>query len=616
MALNAETAITTGAIDTRGTDGNAGNVTLDPSGDVQVGSINAESVGGVGGEIEVVTGQFFRATGSFTAQNGLTASLSSIGAEGSGDITIQHGGGPLGVPFTIGDAATHGTAAAITSGDFTLDASNPNNPFSDSFNLGEMAPGNIDLITGDTGDISLPPNILDPCLGDCATTSTPELLDDDQMDEGVQPVQAPLTVLPESFPTKAFQRLEDRFTTEFVDYLELDETPAAITLSQAQASLQTIQSQTGENPALLFVVFGGSRAEKTAGLSLDYQDSDPLELLLVTANQDPVYVRIPEATRREVLTMAQRLRRQVANPYRVETTTYLFAAQALYHWLIAPLQTTLTEREIDHIGFILESGLRSIPLAALHDGQGFLIETYGVGLIPSLNLIDPTYVNIQQAQALVGGASEFIEQSPLPFEPVESNAIQSLWSGQRLQNESFTVTNLIRQRQQAPYGIIHLATHGEFSPGAIANSYIQFSDDKLRLDQLRQLGWNDPPVELVSLSACRTALGNREAELGFAGFAVQAGVKSAMASLWQVGDKAATGLMVEFYQQLQTAPTKVEALRQAQLAMINRQVLIESDQLRWTGGSTPLPPELVSDETAILSHPFHWAAFTLVGSPW
>ena len=176
--------------------------------------------------------------------------------------------------------------------------------------------------------------------------------------------------------------------------------------------------------------------------------------------------------------------------------------------------------------------------------------------------------------------------------------------------------NLQAQRQQRPYGIIHLSTHGKFSPGALSKSYIQFFDGKLQLDQLRKLGWNDPPVELVTLSACQTALGNREAELGFAGLAVLAGTKSALASLWQVGDEATTGLMVEFYQQLQTAPTKVEALRQAQLAMINGQVLIEANQLRWTGGSIRLPPALLSEVTATLSHPFHWAAFTLVGSPW
>ena len=59
-----------------------------------------------------------------------------------------------------------------------------------------------------------------------------------------------------------------------------------------------------------------------------------------------------------------------------------------------------------------------------------------------------------------------------------------------------------------------------------------------------------------------------------------------------------------------------EALRDAQLAMINGQVYTENGQLVWPGGSLPLPPDLVVDRRQDLSHPFYWAAFTLVGSPW
>ncbi|MCZ0902150.1 CHAT domain-containing protein, partial [Microcoleus sp. HI-ES] len=89
---------------------------------------------------------------------------------------------------------------------------------------------------------------------------------------------------------------------------------------------------------------------------------------------------------------------------------------------------------------------------------------------------------------------------------------------------------------QQKYGIIHLATHAEFRPGTPNNSYIQFWDTQLGLDQMRDLKWNNPPLELLVLSACRTALGDKEAELGFAGLALQSGAKSALASLWYVSD--------------------------------------------------------------------------------
>lgn len=118
------------------------------------------------------------------------------------------------------------------------------------------------------------------------------------------------------------------------------------------------------------------------------------------------------------------------------------------------------------------------------------------------------------------------------------------------------------------------------------------------------------------LSACRTAIGDGQAELGFAGLAVQANVKSAIASLWLVSDEGTLALMAEFYQKLKTAPIKAEALRQAQLAMLKGQVRLEGGQLLYPSGRTTLPPVLaeLGDET--LSDPYYWAAFTVVGSPW
>jgi CHAT domain-containing protein len=118
------------------------------------------------------------------------------------------------------------------------------------------------------------------------------------------------------------------------------------------------------------------------------------------------------------------------------------------------------------------------------------------------------------------------------------------------------------------------------------------------------------------LSACRTAVGDEEVELGFAGLAVQAGVKSALASLWYVNDEATLGLMSEFYQQLTTAPIKAEALRKVQLAMISGKVQIKNQQLITSEGKLPLPPELTGGGNRNFSHPYYWSGFTMIGNPW
>jgi CHAT domain-containing protein len=111
-------------------------------------------------------------------------------------------------------------------------------------------------------------------------------------------------------------------------------------------------------------------------------------------------------------------------------------------------------------------------------------------------------------------------------------------------------------------------------------------------------------------------LGNEEVELGFAGLAVQAGVKSALASLWSASDEGTLALMIEFYQRLRTTSIKAEALRQAQIAMIKGQVTFKDGKLQDRTNDISLPSELKLSGTLDLSHPYYWAAFTMIGSPW
>ena len=49
---------------------------------------------------------------------------------------------------------------------------------------------------------------------------------------------------------------------------------------------------------------------------------------------------------------------------------------------------------------------------------------------------------------------------------------------------------------------------------------------------MRELGWDQPAVELLVLSASRTAAGDKNTELGFAGLALASGVKSVLASIF------------------------------------------------------------------------------------
>lgn len=184
-----------------------------------------------------------------------------------------------------------------------------------------------------------------------------------------------------------------------------------------------------------------------------------------------------------------------------------------------------------------------------------------------------------------------------------------------------TLTNLKKLTQQQQFDIIHLATHAEFKSGNIDRSYIQLWDGKLTLKDIREVArqskWNETPtVELLVLSACQTALGDNDAELGFTGLAIQSGVKSALGSLWFVSDEGTLGLMTGFYQNLKTAPIKSAALRQAQMAMLKGQVRISDEgQLVLADGTQIALPAIFAERGEIdFTHPYYWSAFTMVGN--
>ncbi|WP_157135544.1 CHAT domain-containing protein, partial [Kamptonema sp. PCC 6506] len=402
----------------------------------------------------------------------------------------------------------------------------------------------------------------------------------------------------------AVPQIEVLTQQEYKDYLgeSLSLGTAVNSAQNIREMLSKIEKQTGNRSAIVYAI----------------ARPDQLELVLMTASGHILHRTVREANREVLIQTANQFRDEITNPVKRRSTSYLSPAQKLYQWLLKPLEAELQGEKIETLLFSLDAGLRTLPIAALHDGKQFLVEKYSLALIPSLSLTNTSYQRLSGASVLAMGASVFSDKSPLPAVPLELQTIAAKWPGQFFLNEAFTLKNLKSLRSATPYQIIHLATHGEFKPGAAGNSYIQLWDAQLQLNQLRQLGWSNPPVELLVLSACRTAVGDNGAELGFAGLAVQAGVKSALASLWYVSDEGTLGLMAGFYSQLRNAAIKSEALRQSQIAMLRGEIKIESGQLRGGGvaSGVMLPAGGKNQLSTTLSHPYYWSGFTMIGSPW
>ncbi|WP_421655239.1 CHAT domain-containing protein [Leptothermofonsia sp. ETS-13] len=678
---SASGAIATGNIFTN-SDVQAGAVTLSAPGsnsDVTFGSISAvgTGAGSAGAPVSITAGRFVRGTGFIDGAT--TPTIDSSGAGTSGSIRIEHGGGLADVQFVVGDAAINGTAGRLVTGTAAAPSTiEPIRSFPGSFSTTGIdiitttsppPPPPIDPGDGggdgNQGRPDIPLDDQEEISSDLADTSEEDLFLDLPDGDG--------SFLDEPGDSDVAS-LEEDANLEFEEYLDIPDDLPTLNAGDAENILDRIRLETGVKPALVYASFipasvatergkptkfpakmawanaySGSKnradppspgqsfvnnpigqpntqpgkvAQKqrsqTLRQKLPPSDQDQLELVVVTAEGKPIRKLVAGATRGQVLKMARRFINEVTDPRKVRTTSYLNAAQQLYRWMVAPIESELQARGIGNLAYISDTGLRFIPMVALHDGKQFLVEKYSFGLMPSFSLTDTRYTSLKNATVLAMGASEFADQPPLPAVPTELKVItKDLWRGSSFLNQDFTLANLRAQRTEEPYQIIHLATHGEFQPGALSNSYIQLWDTRLQLDQLRQLGWSNPPVELLVLSTCRTALGSDDAELGFAGFAVQAGAKTALASLWSVSDEGTLALMTEFYRQLQTAPIKAEALRQAQIAMLKGEVQIDGDQLRGSrGGGLVLPATLVVGSKRTLNHPYYWASFTLIGSPW
>ncbi|MEB3308940.1 MAG: CHAT domain-containing protein, partial [Snowella sp.] len=623
ITIKAKTAITTGAITTSGE--KAGNVFIDPDNDVQVGYINAQSTNGVGGNIDITTARFFRATETFVDQNGVVASISSAGSQGGGTITIRYGGNGT-TPFIVGNASENGTQGAITSGEYTI---NPTQPY-----LFNETKGNISLSSGiqvPIADSQVPIFINPPNQRDSKSQS-PEPVAEVPSQPSISP-STPTPVATQKTTAAVVEGIDRSFTTDYSNQLGIPAKPE-IPLDTIPTILTGVQQVTGIKSALIYVFFRPAKSDssiensslwelnraRNSTANTERNDDDELEMVLVS-DQNILSLPIKGVTRGQVLKMALRLQQELINMS--PTENFLPEAKQLYQWLIEPIEDALKNQKITNLTFILDQGLRSLPLAALYDAnsQQYIIEKYSVSLTPSLALTDTTRQDRQGAQVLGMGADNFSDQKPLPAVPIELTEIATkIWPGQIFLNQDFTVENFKRALNSNQFSIVHLATHGEFKSGDRNNSFVVFSDRKLTLDEFANLGL-DRPIDLLTLSACKTAVGDFDAELGFAGLAVKTGVRTALGSLWYVSDEGTLALMTSFYNQLKQSPTKADALRQAQLNLLHRKVSIQNDQMVIGDKNNPLTVSVNFSlrrnlKNIDLSHPYYWSSFTMIGNPW
>jgi filamentous hemagglutinin family protein len=540
------------------------------------------------------------------ATNGESIALTSLGGTiTAGTINSSNGNGG-GAPITL----THQGKAFIVNGSpvdpnaFSSSgtiSSRSNNVISSGFFTGDFYQVNKD----DKGRIAIigpPIPILIPPCPTCPIITVPPIFilphDPVGQDPTLPKNNIPISLITDpSTPISTNEPYSTETVRAFEKYFEQSFNMEQLPIAELRDNLRRIETASGKKLSIINV------------------DVEAKVLTLITS-EDNTIVAIPRNVTSEALReKAALLRNEIADPSNVTSNRYLKTSRQLYGWLIAPLEKYLQEKKIDTLIFQLDAGLRLMPLAALNDGQHFLVEKYSLSLIPSINLLDTHYEpeRVRSSKVLAMGATTFKDDIPLPAVPPELQNV-SQYGGSVFLNDNFTLSNL--RAKTGGFGLIHLATHADFNRGKVQNSYIKLNDTRLSLNQMRDLGWNQQNVELLVLSACRTAVGDVNTELGFAGLAVGAGVKTAVATLWISSDIGTFGLMSEFYNDLKTASIKADALRSAQVAMLRGEVRIENGQLRVKKNTFPLPADLKALGEVRLTHPYYWSGFTMIGSPW
>jgi CHAT domain-containing protein/tetratricopeptide (TPR) repeat protein len=304
-------------------------------------------------------------------------------------------------------------------------------------------------------------------------------------------------------------------------------------------------------------------------------------------------------------------------------------AKRLYEIIFKPMEKDLEGAQAKTIMWALDGALRYMPMAALYDGERFLVERFSnVVFTPASQsrLKDP--VSHDWHGLGFGVSLPHDGFQPLPNVPSELSSIiqtgskdqHGILPGTVRLDGAFTKEEF-RAELRKHYSVVHVASHFDFAPGTDRNSFLLLGDGgKLTLDEFRSMPQVLQGVELLTLSACDTAVGGEDADgkevEGFAVLAQRQGAKAVLATLWAVADQSTALLMKEFYRLRTSDPTmtKAEALRQAQLELLTGRIRGDVSANRGPRVESSDTPKFAQDPQKPFAHPYFWAPFLLMGN--
>ena len=309
-----------------------------------------------------------------------------------------------------------------------------------------------------------------------------------------------------------------------------------------------------------------SRPDSTYAYSVSPEEVIPSAENLALNLQSPSFLEIPEAD-------------------------FLPYSKVLYDKLLRPAVEAGFIADGEPLSFVLDAPFQTIPMGILHDGQQYLVATH---LLSNSLQIRQSAMPSDSSRALFVGLSEqapsFSEPlapmgiRPLPETEFEAASLERYLRSKVLLDSNFTAEQLENEVAADDYQIVHISTHGQFS-SVPERTFLVAWDKLIDIQEIAQIFQGAGNIDLLVLSACQSAVGDERSTLGLAGLAVQSGARSAIASLWLVDSTGSSVLMDRFYEGLNQGLNSAEALRQAQVTLL---------------------------QSSAFSHPFYWSPFVLV----
>lgn len=321
--------------------------------------------------------------------------------------------------------------------------------------------------------------------------------------------------------------------------------------------------------------------------------ADQLYIFVVTNKTVKIYT--PEAKPEELKKKVLAVRKQITTGEFGPPLTKNLCG--LYDMLIAPIEAELAS--VKTIAFIPNQILYYLPLQALAkklpDGRvRYLIEDKEIVYLTAADVMravqPPDQGKSKSGMVAFGNPTG----ANLPASEVEVKSIASVFPGTDVFSGAGVTKEAINSQQLFDKRIVHFATHGILNSTRPRDSYLQLASggaagsEKLSVREIWRLPMKK--VEIVTLSACETALGDKEPDGGeittLAEAFATAKVRTVVASLWSVGDESTKEFMVAFYKELAAGASKTAALQSAQVALMKN-------------------PKY--------SRPLYWAPFVLMG---